>query len=109
MELGTNLSLVTQRYEMTAVNYFSYKLLAKKEKLEFINSDLHLISTSSHYGLPIHRQMIFNPQDLTMVHFFWKVKWGGGEFPHLILLETNGSQFNKHTRMEHFKCYLECA
>ena len=68
MELGTNLSLVIQRYEMAAVNYFSYKLLAKKEKIEFINSNLHLISTSSHYGLPIHGQMIFNPQVLTMVH-----------------------------------------
>jgi len=45
MELGTNLSLVIQRYEMAAVNYFSYKLLAKKEKFEFINSNLHLIST----------------------------------------------------------------
>jgi hypothetical protein len=49
MELGTNLSLVIQRYEIAADNYFSYeiaadnyfsyKLLAKKEKLEFINSN----------------------------------------------------------------------
>jgi hypothetical protein len=39
MELGTNLSLVIQRYEIAADNDFSYKLLAKKEKLEFINSN----------------------------------------------------------------------